>query len=55
MSDAHEKRTSNGAQKLGRSSVTGQFVLKPVEKKGSGLSLSRVRAATRKVVWNKKG
>jgi hypothetical protein len=56
MSGSYQKRSENGsarAPKLGRSSLTGQFILKPVGKKG-GATLSQVRDATRTVIRTKK-
>lgn len=43
--NSHASRTA----KLGRSGVTGQFVLKPATSKGATVSYAKVRDAVRKV------
>ncbi len=55
MSNSPGKSAANGSLRtlrLGRSMVTGQFILRPVEKKGSGADFARVRDATRTVIRN---
>jgi hypothetical protein len=54
MAKKAQKMTTNPAQKLGRSAVTGKYVLAPAAKKGGKASISKVREVTRDVLSGKK-
>jgi len=51
---AKQTKTAGEPVKLGRSAVTGKFVLKPVAKRGGSVSQHKMREVTRTVLAQKK-
>jgi hypothetical protein len=50
MAKKAQRKTSTSVRKLGRSALTGKYVLEPVAKKGGKASLARVREVVREVI-----